>query len=66
MTALPRNPYPVVYGDVATDEPPIEMRWMRGKPVPKVISRTPSSKTNPANGHRQPLTLPDPSNLLYF
>jgi len=29
MTAPSRNPHPVVCGDVAPNEPPIKMRWMR-------------------------------------
>jgi len=33
MTAQPRNPHPVVCGNVAPNEPPIEMKWLREKPV---------------------------------
>ena len=40
---ISRKTAPVVAVNVAPDEPPIEMRWLRGKSVPKVISRTPSS-----------------------
>jgi len=40
---ISRKTAPVVAVNVAPDEPPIEMRWLREKPVPKVISSTPSS-----------------------
>jgi len=43
---ITRNPHLVVRGDVAPDEPPIKMRWLREKPVQdSIISEILKDKT---------------------
>jgi len=43
LVIISRKTAHVVAVDVAPDEPPNQMRWLREKPVPKVISSIPSS-----------------------
>ena len=38
MTARPRKAGPVVPADVALNEPPMEMKWLRGKPAQEPIT----------------------------
>ena len=42
LVLITRKTAQVVAVNVAPNEPPIKMRWMRGKPVPKLIISTPS------------------------
>ena len=46
---ITRNPHPVVCGDVAPSEPPIEMRWLRGKLVQ--VSKIPKITQIPCTGN---------------
>ena len=46
---ITRNPRPVVCGDVAPSEPPIEVRWLRGKPVQ--VSKIPKITQIPCTGN---------------
>ncbi|MCD6487924.1 MAG: transposase [Desulfurococcales archaeon] len=43
LILISRKTASVVAVNVALDEPPNHMRWLRGKPVPKLIISTPSS-----------------------
>jgi len=43
LILIPREAGPVVPVDVAPNEPPIWMRWLREKPAPKITLKNPSS-----------------------